>query len=562
MTSVFSFHAQVAAETIEKVGRLFNASLDDILNELLQNARRAGATKILIDQVNDSHFRPAIRIADNGAGLADPRALFSLGRSEWSQSLVRSEGAAGMGFFSLANRGAVISSRHKDEPTSWSITATPDAFHGRCPIEVAPADRGHPSMTVVFPEAKSDNLVAAVRQAVRYFPVPVKLNGEDMESSDFLERAGYVEEWMGIRIGIFASDFSYDEPNNANFHGMTLRMPLPILQQSWHRSYHARIDVIDCACLKLVLPARKEVVQDEMFGALIEEINRIFFRLVAENGPHSLSFDDHRRAKLLGVDLPEAASLLMHFVPSFADSHRSLGRSPMAVPSDALLFSGSGPLEEQNVARALARLPESPPLFEPNHPFAGYSWYDRLATMTVKTFGMAFGDEVEDVEPPDMFARAGRPDRLEIKLEIGSGEIARPWTLDTDLIVTGVEYEPLDEMDIRVIHQSKITPQELKSFLTDALFCPSDDAEAGSYEQQERWFADEAEDLSITLLRSAEASDLNAIKRAVVHEIAWRLPKDKNFVIRIDGGKVTVKGLPVASPDEPAPPIQPADAAR
>ena len=42
MTS-FSFHAQVAAQAIEKVGRLFNASIDDILNELLQNARRAGA---------------------------------------------------------------------------------------------------------------------------------------------------------------------------------------------------------------------------------------------------------------------------------------------------------------------------------------------------------------------------------------------------------------------------------------------------------------------------------------------------------------------------------------
>jgi len=52
MTS-FSFHAQVAAQAIEKVGRLFNTSFDDILAERLKNARRAGAAKVSIDQVDD-----------------------------------------------------------------------------------------------------------------------------------------------------------------------------------------------------------------------------------------------------------------------------------------------------------------------------------------------------------------------------------------------------------------------------------------------------------------------------------------------------------------------------
>jgi hypothetical protein len=62
MTS-FSFHAQIPAEAIEKVGRLFNASVDD------------------------PRFGPAIRIAGDGAGLDDPRSLFSLGRSGWSKAL-------------------------------------------------------------------------------------------------------------------------------------------------------------------------------------------------------------------------------------------------------------------------------------------------------------------------------------------------------------------------------------------------------------------------------------------------------------------------------------------
>lgn len=35
-------------ETISKVGRLFNGPLDDILSELLQDSRRAGASRIAI----------------------------------------------------------------------------------------------------------------------------------------------------------------------------------------------------------------------------------------------------------------------------------------------------------------------------------------------------------------------------------------------------------------------------------------------------------------------------------------------------------------------------------
>lgn len=35
----------VSPEVINKVTRLFNGSLDDLVNEMLQNARRAGATR-------------------------------------------------------------------------------------------------------------------------------------------------------------------------------------------------------------------------------------------------------------------------------------------------------------------------------------------------------------------------------------------------------------------------------------------------------------------------------------------------------------------------------------
>ncbi|MFK0166542.1 ATP-binding protein [Rhizobium sp. NPDC090279] len=544
MTNDFSFHAYVAAEAIEKVGRLFNASIDDILNELLQNARRAGATKVVIDQIVHPRFGDAIRIADDGAGLDDPRSLFSLGYSNWSETLSRSEDAAGMGFFALANRGAIVLARQKNTENAWTIEATPDAFHGRQLINAQLGPKGHAGMTVIFPEGTNDNLADAVCRAARHFPLPVDFNGAPMASADFLNGASRVEEWRGIRIGVFDRDLAYGYGDNANFHGVTLRILLPWLRQSWHSSYCARIDVVDCAYLKLVLPARKEVVRDAMYEGLVLEINRVYFRLVAAGGPHSLAFSDYQRALSLGVELQEAEPFLRPFFPAFAESDRNETVAPRPVGPNAHIYEGGGPLEEQNVARAFAVWNDAPPIFEPNHAYAGYVWYDRLSWITLKNYRMIMGDVVEEIDPDDSFETEGRPDRLEMALEVLDTHVAEIRHLETDLLVAGPDYGTLEEVDIRVTRQSTITPAKLQTFLIDALFSPSDDAEDASYEQQLEWFTDAAEDRSINLLQSEADADLNAIVRAVERELVWRVPKHGSIVIRIDDGKVSVEGLP------------------
>lgn len=539
MTDAYSFKATIASEAIEKVGRLFNASIDDILNELLQNARRAGATNILIDQV----FGNTVRIIDDGAGLENPRALFSLGRSQWPETLIRSEDAAGMGFFALANRGATIIAQRRGTEESWVIEATPDAFHGRQPVEVRRGPYGHKGVMIMFEQTQADNLVAAVRKAARFSPIPVKLNGETMPSTDFLDGADHIELWRGIRIGIFAKPpLAYDR-DNANFHGATLRIPLPDIGQRFHPSFQARIDVVDCAHLRLVLPARKEVVRDDMYRALREEVERIYFRLIAATGCHSLALSDYQRAVALGIDLPEAAPSLRPFSPSFAESGRNELLAPQALNPDARIYQSASALEEQNFARAVSGLGETPPLFEPEAAFEGYSWYDAIRTIALSRYRMVIGDIVEEIGPDGSFARQGRPDRLEIVLEVSGDDTSETIVLDTDMIVAGPEYGSLDEMDIRVTRRTAMTPGKLEQFLIDALFSPSDDAEAGSWEQQEEWFRDQAQDMSIHLLESETAADLNAIIRTVERELVWRMPKTGSVTIRIDNRVVSIDGL-------------------
>lgn len=553
MSSHFSFNAQVSPEAIEKVGRLFNALIDDILNELLQNARRAGATKVVIDQGDDLRFGRAIIVADNGQGIADPRSLFSLGHSAWSEALTQSEDAAGMGFFALANRGAALVARRKDTALSWSIEATSEAFHGRQPIDVIDGPPGIEGVTVIFPELDHDYVADAVRRAARFYPIPVIFNREEMPRSDFLGDAKHIEEWRGVRIGVFDHDSVHTDNANANFHGVTLRMPLPTLSQHWHGNYWAAIDVVDCANLKLVLPARKEVVRNAMFDALAEEVQRLYFRLVSENGPHSLSFKAYRRGLALGIDLEEAEPRLAPFTPSVADTDRFVIRAPQPVSSDALLYAGEGPLEEQIVARAFARTGESLPMFEPHNAYTGYGWYDRLRRITLRSYRMHIGATYQKIGPLDLFEGDGRPDILEVDVQVSDGESECGWLLPTDLIVTDPEYGTLDDVNIQVTKESDITPSELQTFLTDALFLPSDDVDAGSYEQQQQWFDDEAEDRCIRLLQSGPDADLNAIVRTVRRELLWRVPKQGSFVIHIENGEISVAGLPTAGRTEPSP---------
>ena len=50
--------ASVSPETIGKLTRLFNGSLSDILNELLQNARRAGASVVNVTTTPQKNAPP------------------------------------------------------------------------------------------------------------------------------------------------------------------------------------------------------------------------------------------------------------------------------------------------------------------------------------------------------------------------------------------------------------------------------------------------------------------------------------------------------------------------
>ncbi|RYY05385.1 MAG: ATP-binding protein, partial [Alphaproteobacteria bacterium] len=272
----------VAPETISKVGRLFNGSAHDVLNELLQNARRAGATNIVITTAG----HPAdqlLHVVDDGSGIADPAAVVTLGRSGWSEETQAREDPAGMGVFSLAGRDVIIRSWSQPERQGWMAHIPAGAWASSRPIAISndPIAYGT-AITVRIPHEWSDGLDEAVRQVACHYPLPVTFNGEPVERSGWLDGAVRIEDWNGCRIGIYREELKVSGNPRLNFHGVTIACNLPTIGEVGRgHLWNARVDILDCPAIQLVLPARKEAVQNEALGDLRSAVTAAIFRTIA-----------------------------------------------------------------------------------------------------------------------------------------------------------------------------------------------------------------------------------------------------------------------------------------
>src|SRR3546814_12810992 len=77
---------EVGQSLITKVSRLFNGTLGDVLLELFQNARRAGARAIHV-AVYNLPAGTALSIYDDGCGIDDPDNLLTPGDTGWQQDI-------------------------------------------------------------------------------------------------------------------------------------------------------------------------------------------------------------------------------------------------------------------------------------------------------------------------------------------------------------------------------------------------------------------------------------------------------------------------------------------
>ena len=116
-------HAKVSKKLLSKANRLFTGTLDGRIIEILQNARRAGATQVTITNKGG-----LVTVKGNSKGIDDFAKLLDLGDSDWDQETEQAEDPAGVGVFCLAPRKVTICSRGQ------KLIITKDGWTGK-PLE-------------------------------------------------------------------------------------------------------------------------------------------------------------------------------------------------------------------------------------------------------------------------------------------------------------------------------------------------------------------------------------------------------------------------------------------
>ena len=566
-----TIRARIHDSAIRRVTRIYASTLSDVMTEALQNSRRADATRVRIavaartDQTG-AETRFTVTIGDDGAGIADPAVLLSFGENGWSDDLVRREDAAGFGFASLSRRGCTVSSRPRSPDGSampgWRVDLAPEHFLGDAEAEV------HPDDAAPFPHGTSISFEAtetaaairnAAENAARHYPLPVSYEeipssqpgGEQLDRRAFLDGAVHAEPWRGLAFGVFRDRHrGYNDPD-LNFHGLTLPVRLPAVETVHGGTWSVRADIGDCPDLELVLPARKEAVENEFLKEMRNAARLAIYRAMAASPDPRPAFEDWKRAREAGIEIEPPPAVLRPWRP--ATAHVDDWREPpkLAVPGHGALVMDADPEppEAQALFRAAERAGMATSLFETDRRLAGYDWYDGLDRVAGIATHLATDDReyaLEDFPLPERTGHSAaalppRPETIRIDLAVrplrGPG---RRFELPADLVFAGEPWGWLGDAMPLVTAESALQPHQLAELLRAGFFSPSDDADADSYETQRDRFDEEALHLATRLILSDEEACKTSIAEAVRRELIWLAPRGRTVDIRIRRPDVTV----------------------
>ena len=572
-----TIRARIHETAVKRVTRIYAATLADIFAETLQNSRRAGAVRVRIsvgvpargpaDGAPGTGETPlVVTVADDGAGIVDPAVLLSFGENGWDDALVRREDAAGFGFASLARRGCAVSSRPRspdgDVLPGWRVELEPAHFLGEAEAEVHAHDQApYPYGTSISFEATE--AIASIRNAAenaaRHYPLPIafedrsdgEANAEELPRRAFLDGAVHAEAWRGLVFGVFKGRRAGYRDPDLNFFGLTLTVGLPTVETVHGATWTVLADVDDCPDLELVLPARKEAVENAFLKDMREAARLAIYRAMAADPSPRPAFEDWTRARDAGIDIAPPPAVLRPWRPSVAnvDDWREPGKLAATSPDSLVMDCDPEPPEAQALWRAAERNCVAPRLFDADRRLVGYAWYDRLDRATGIAIEVTLDAKPYALDDAPLPERTGstaatlppRPEAVRIELAVRAADgPADTLRLPADLVFAGEAWSWLHDAVPLVTADSALRPHELAALLRNGFFSPSDDTGADSYETQLDRFDEDALHLATRLLLSDDDACRTSIAEAVRRELMWFVPGDRAVDIRIRRPEVTV----------------------
>jgi hypothetical protein len=311
-----TIRATVNTRLLSKAQRLFTGTLQGRIIELLQNARRAGATEVVITNKDGR-----ISVADNGKGISDFSELLDLGGSGWNprndmesedsvvtqSDLEQSEDPAGVGLFCLAPRKLVVLSR------GCQAVIEDGGWHGDT-VEVASAQSPARGSTFIF--ADEPWSLDSVEPFATYTGMRVVVDGRACRQLNFIEGCSRDYPELGVRIKVVPVDqlppFCYSDGTRrfsrdqvyVNFFGQVVSLDYQPVDQH-QLAYLVELTGIPTG-IRLMLPARTRLIENQPLTRLKEVIEWEAYDHLRLVGQHKLAYSQFIRARELGVVLPEA----------------------------------------------------------------------------------------------------------------------------------------------------------------------------------------------------------------------------------------------------------------
>lgn len=298
-----TIQAKVNPRLLTKASRLFTGTLEGRIIEILQNARRAGATSVEITNRPDG----TVVVQDNGSGIETFAKLLDLGGSGWNDELEQSEDPAGVGLFSLAPRevtirskgqivtidengwtGGLMTVRDYPEPVEGTVLSFPDE---KWTPEAVERNAVFTGMQVVVDDHLCTQIPFVSARAARYPELGCRIEAVEADK---------LSPWHHCS----KDTRHYYDNVLVNFHGQVVGFNYhPISEHGLHFLADLTGEPTD---IRLMLPARTQLVENEAYQKLKAAIELEAYRFVQRRKWHRLPYMEYLRARELGIELPEA----------------------------------------------------------------------------------------------------------------------------------------------------------------------------------------------------------------------------------------------------------------
>lgn len=163
------------SNTVKAFGKAFSGRAITI-QELLQNARRAGATRVDLTWDVDSK---TLTVEDDGSGITDFSALLGVAKSGWDEGVIDRESPYGVGFL-----GALFNARRvRVESNNACLDAQTEHLLAMRPVALGRSERSHGTRVELHETTiPGDSLTHEdLSRRCIGFPIEVTLNGQRIE---------------------------------------------------------------------------------------------------------------------------------------------------------------------------------------------------------------------------------------------------------------------------------------------------------------------------------------------------------------------------------------------